>query len=828
MIDNHQQKAVELHDCQALLLAGPGCGKTHILARRVFHANTVRGVPFEEMLCLTFTNRAAREMARRVQDYMGAAPTGLFIGNIHSFCFRFLHANRIVAPDTTVIDEEDAADYLATVHGLKDAQAIKDFLDKAAYVYQLEHDHPDRVIRRPRTHPDEGDYARIEAYAAFKEANQLVDYDDILRMTFTALLERDADTLQMTGYTWVQVDEVQDMTPLQLAIIDGLCSRGRRTALYLGDEQQAIFGFLGAGGRALDEVKRQCGSNILRLQRNYRSPDYLVNLCNRLATRYLGIDRDFLPQAVAKGTTVRPLRTWTGDTGTLLQMAAAQARRLLNENPEQTTAILVHTNRQGQEMADVLADHGLEFFHVSRPDMFHQAAFKTLWAHLAVVQRPTRQQEWARLLYQTQSVRTLGGARQLMNLLRDAAMSGDELLHADEATATGRFAHAMSDTSRPIVVLDTETTGLDVFRDDVIQIAAIKICGGRETADGRFCVFIRTDRAIPRFLSDGIDNPMRKAYAEAVLLEPEDALARFAAFLGDDCIIAGHNLAYDTAILRHNYERRYSGAVPAPLEDREAHTDTLLLARLLMPTLRSHKLSVLIERLGLEGVNSHNALDDVAATVNLMRALEPMARQKSGRQEKIMKNANVAKAARRFREAYGALYASTKAEMEEDSGTLAGALQEARNYFSSRGYIGQIRHFGYFLELTDSLVTDRDKEHNLKTQAEAHLAELTTFNESDLLANGIVSERLSVMTVHKAKGLEMDNVIVLDASSRPATAKDYARLLYVAFSRAKERLYVGRTPWKSDEMLETLLTCFEEVPKEEVAVAVRKESARHF
>ena len=178
MIDNHQLKAVELRDCSALLLAGPGCGKTHILARRVFHANTVYGVPFGEMLCLTFTNRAAREMARRVHDYLGSSPQGLFIGNIHSFCFRFLHANRLISPDTSVIDEEDVKTYLASSFGMETQAEIKEFLDKAAYVYQLENDHPDSVIRRPKSYPSESDYERIESYIRFKEDNRLVDYDD--------------------------------------------------------------------------------------------------------------------------------------------------------------------------------------------------------------------------------------------------------------------------------------------------------------------------------------------------------------------------------------------------------------------------------------------------------------------------------------------------------------------------------------------------------------------------------------------------------------------------------------------------------------------------
>ena len=131
MIDQHQLKAVELHNSSALLLAGPGCGKTHILARRVFHANTVLGVPFADMLCLTFTNRAAREMENRVHGYLGATPRGLFIGNIHRFCLRFLHANKLISPDATVIDEEDVTDYLKTALGICQPAAVKDFLDKA-------------------------------------------------------------------------------------------------------------------------------------------------------------------------------------------------------------------------------------------------------------------------------------------------------------------------------------------------------------------------------------------------------------------------------------------------------------------------------------------------------------------------------------------------------------------------------------------------------------------------------------------------------------------------------------------------------------------------
>ena len=102
--DRSQQRIVELSSGAALVLAGPGCGKTHILARRVSHA-AASGVPFDRMLCITFTNRAAREMKSRITTYTGKATAGLFVGNIHRFCQRFLYENGIIPPDTTVLDE---------------------------------------------------------------------------------------------------------------------------------------------------------------------------------------------------------------------------------------------------------------------------------------------------------------------------------------------------------------------------------------------------------------------------------------------------------------------------------------------------------------------------------------------------------------------------------------------------------------------------------------------------------------------------------------------------------------------------------------------------
>jgi len=268
--DSSQQKLIELYDTSALVLAPPGCGKTHILARRIFHANAMHSIEFDKMLCITFTNRAAREMKSRITAYFGYSPQGLFVGNIHRFCLRFLYVNGLIEPDTSVLDEEDLLDYLLTSFGISKSDDVKNFLESAAYIYQCDNDHPSWVMRRPSVLPSDRMRKLVAEFVKFKAENKLIDFDEILLKTYTAFLYTGSEPYRMTGYTWVQVDETQDMTPLQLAIIELVSDSVDHTALFLGDEQQAIFSFLGAGGRALDIVKRMCKGKILHLYRNYR------------------------------------------------------------------------------------------------------------------------------------------------------------------------------------------------------------------------------------------------------------------------------------------------------------------------------------------------------------------------------------------------------------------------------------------------------------------------------------------------------------------------------------------------------------------------------
>lgn len=826
--DSSQQAMVEWNGATALLLAGPGCGKTHILARRVFHANAVLGVPFEKMLCVTFTNRAAREMKSRIERHLGERPQRLFVGNMHRFCMSFLYENGLMDPDTDVLEEEDQLQFLASL-GIMRSADVKEFLLQCAYVYQRSHDHPESITRRPRFMPTQADMDRIETYARFKADNALIDFDDILLRAYTALAEHPAANLKLTGYTWIQVDEVQDMTPLQLALIDRLSTDSpQRTCLFLGDEQQAIFSFTGAGGRALDMLRRMCRDNIFFLRRNYRSPRCLVELCNDLSATWLSGDAARRPNAVSDNSCTDQLVAYSSSAGNLRLVAASLARRMLAENPDETVAILTRTNGEGDDVSYVLSCLGLEHFHISKNDVFHQLPFKTIWAHLAATGMPLHRHAWPRLLYQTGATRTLHAARELVARMFSAGVEPAMLVYPWRKPAIVRFIDAL-DSACDIVIVDTETTGIDIFCDNIIQIAAMKIKGSdlRDgiLTDARFFeVFVESDRPVPRYLDGDIENPLYEIYPEAVKCSPEEALTRFAAFAGKDAIIAGHNVDFDLRMLRRAFERHcIDGRLSAALDEESLPLDTLILSRLLFPALRSHRLADLIAPLHLNGVNSHNATDDVTVTASLITVLASAAKMRISYAMNLIQDKEFIAVSQRFTNYYGSFYKEARKRLDVPGTTVAGEMRATHDFLAVTGAIERIHHLDYILRLVDDFITDKDSEPSLRVQLGAHLFDLLAYHESDLYANGLIDERLSVTTIHKAKGLEADNVIFYDATRSTGNDEDRARLLYVAFSRARKRLAVGMSR-QPDTILMSVLRHFRQMSHREIWAAVNSEA----
>lgn len=793
--DPQQEKICGIYGQTALVLGGPGCGKTHVLARRIIKANADFGVGFDDMLCVTFTNRAAREMEERVRALAGYVPAGLFTGNIHRFCRRFLLANGLIAAETGIMDEDDQMEYLASTFGITHPTDAANFRKAAARVYQDEHDFPERLKQRLRFPLGENELERIHEYADYKRRNMLIDFDEMILRAYDALRSEGSERLEMGAYRWVQIDEVQDMTPLQLALTDRLLANAGdvTTCVYLGDEQQGIFSFLGAGGTALEAVKRRCGPNVYSFRRNYRSPQRLVALCNELAEVWMDIDAE--PSALPASTVGDDAEATLITTRDRLLTAAELVRRLRHEHPEESVAVLTHTNHQAHEVSDALGSYGIEHIRLSRDDMFKQGAFKAMFSHVAVVVNPFRRGEWAQLLFRTGALRSLKSARRVSSGMLERGMCPDELLRQGKPSALEAFCELMEPGGvKTVAVIDTETTGLDIFADDIVQIAAVKLRGGEIVKDSAFEVFIKSDRPLPRECGTGVRNPLCGIYDRESALSPEEGLRQLAVYLADADAVGGHNLDFDLAMLRHNFSRRApQTAIPAVLSDAEPGFDTLHVSRLVAPKLRDHSLEALRAHYGLANKATHMASDDVAATAELAQALVAGAREKLPEIQALKSDPRYQRTARVFEEAYGAHYEQgrrllTDAHIGPDN-TLEAEMNRLYEAFTSLGHIRPIERYDYFRRLVNELAVDSGREPRFREQSMLRLDELLTFSESDLFPAGIVKENVAVMTIHKSKGLEHDNVIVYNADTAHGSIEERAKVYYVAFSRARKRLY---------------------------------------
>lgn len=858
-LDKYQVPVVEASQGYHLVLASPGCGKTHILAERIRYARE-RGVKYEDMLCLTFTNRAAREMTNRIQKVVGGDFSELMVGNVHRFCSKFLFEQGRIPADSAIIDDEEAVSIIADYRNEDEEGVTRDFNRYKGYqtiiffqhfIYQLEHQHPWKYYLHPESFTDDdreavkhicasqkieydeqavvniyhhaqeymdeanvpgldgktADRIRVllwkmyyaNCYARYKEENHLFDFEDLLLYTYD--IYRSDPTCKR--YPWIQVDEVQDLNGMQLAIIDLLTAEDNPMVMYLGDEQQAIFSFMGAKVETLTLLKMRCKGNIHHLQRNHRSPKYLLDVFNDYAEKQLKIDRELLPlsdnDTKATSGDLRIIHSSTIEAEH--KDITTEALSLYEQNKEERTAVIVSANSDADRISEAMTEAGLTHFKVSGRDLFDTPDVKLLLAHLSVLSNEHNSIAWTRIMKGVHAFPSHALARRFNWKLKQLALSPSDFLLYPESCYTAEFLRAYNEEE--IVVFDTETTGLNVFQDDIIEIAAIRIRGG-EVVGEPLDLYIETDKPILPMLGDK-ENPMYAIYHEKMstgeLLSPSDALQRFLAYVGTSPIL-GHNANYDYNILDNNLQRYCKDTIQA--HDIRCF-DSLKLIRLLAPSLHSYKLESLLETFQLAGVNSHQAIDDVKATVSLVRLCAEKAREKQAQQAAFIRHPKVKPFANVLRSNYGERYREAVNRLYQLSTdhepALVSELSAAYNAFHSDGLINDIPRLDYILRyLRIDMLTDETVANALAPQLSQYIMDINTLKEADFCNSKSILERIYVTTVHKAKGLEFDNVIIFDAADgRYPNAynktkqqdEEDARKFYVAMSRAKRRLFIA-------------------------------------
>lgn len=850
-LDEDQRVVVDLNKDYNLVLAPPGCGKTRILAERVVNA-VKSGVNVKDMLCLTFTNRAARGMKDRIDLYLnrGETSSDLFVGNLHRFCSSFLYDNKVIAQTSAILDETDSTNIILNLLDRDETEEELNYEEKSFiqsiynlqhYVYQLRNNHSKDIILgisgelskniRPFCsafnmpcsissfielynnlsklevpYSVQNFYRLLQCaktYEDYKEKMGLIDFDDLLLKAYDYMVQN--PTLYK-HYNWIQIDEVQDLNRLQLAIVDCLFTNPEDgIILYLGDEQQAIFAFIGAKLSTLEYLKDRCNGNLFHLQNNHRSPQYLLNLYNIYAEKELAVDPDLLPKATLyRGQEEKDLRLVSVDVNTNEYKKVVDLA--LSYPSDEKTAIIVPYNRDADEISELFDYREVSHFKVSGKDLFSEATMQTLFAHFNVISFETNLIAWSRIIKNLKVYPSYALAREFVSNLQSLMLCPSDFIYYDNSSYVEKFIEAYSDD---LIIFDTETTGLNVFEDDIVQIAAIHLRNGVQIGE-TFNILLHTDKKIPLKLGD-IENPLVKEYeSRSDHLDRKEGLMRFLNFVGNTPLL-GHNVEYDYHILDYNL-RRYCN-IDNLAERCPVYFDSLKLSHIVDPRLKSYKLKNLLTILDLKGENSHLADEDIMATKSLVDHCVKKSSDVIQKQKEFMK-ANESHISK-FVSKYKPLFLHTKNRLySKDSSSehcvLVDELVYLYDKLTTEKLIKPLNKFSYVVDYLDVDVIQKKQTPTLKEQLDKHIMELNTLKEADLCDEKAKSmqEHIFISTVHKAKGLEFDNVIVTSVvddvypyykSKTEDQIREDARKLYVAISRAKKRLclvsYRQKTVW---------------------------------
>jgi len=390
-----QRSAVEALDGPVLVLAGAGTGKTRVLTTRLAHILVTRRAWPGQILAVTFTNRAAREMRERVAALVGPASEDLWIGTFHAVCARVLrrHAERVgLKSNFTILDTDDQIRLLKQVMEAGDIDQGKWPARVLLGVIQRWKDRglgPDKVPAA-----DAGEFANGRAVKLYRDYQQRLitlnacDFGDLL-LRCLDLFTGDAEILAeyQRRFHYILVDEYQDTNVAQYLWLR-LLAREHRNICCVGDDDQSIYSWRGAEiGNILRFEKDFDGATVVRLEQNYRStPEILAAASGLIANnsgrlgKTLWTDRGDGEKVVVRGV-------WDGEAEA--RAVTEQIETLHRDGHAlDEIAVLVRASFQMREFEERFITVGLPYRVVGGPRFYERQEIRDAIAYLRLVHQP--------------------------------------------------------------------------------------------------------------------------------------------------------------------------------------------------------------------------------------------------------------------------------------------------------------------------------------------------------------------------------------------------------------------------------------------------------
>lgn len=408
-LNEQQCAAVTAPPGPALVIAGAGSGKTRTLIYRVAYL-LEQGIPPDRILLLTFTNKAAGEMMRRVNDLLGHELTSLWGGTFHSIGNRILRQHAALLGyqrDFTIMDRDDAKHLISTCVAESDIDVKATRFPKAEVlgdIFSL-------AVNTHKSIPDilgtEYGYfdtlaPQIEgvqkSYIARKLATNAMDFDDLL-VLWLKLLQNHADVCEhyQRRFQFLLVDEYQDTNKLQSDIIDLLAAR-HQNVMVVGDDAQSIYAWRGANFQnILQFPQRYPGAQTYKIETNYRSTPEILTVANAAIAANV---QQFAKQlAPARKSGAKPVLVACNDAA---EQAAFVAQRVLELREEGSAmnnmAVLYRSHFHALELQLELTRRNIPFRITSGIRFFEQAHIKDVTAYLKLVTNPRDELAFKRIV----------------------------------------------------------------------------------------------------------------------------------------------------------------------------------------------------------------------------------------------------------------------------------------------------------------------------------------------------------------------------------------------------------------------------------------------
>lgn len=837
-----QQQVINELNQNILLSAGAGTGKTNVLSYRVANILNKNRANADEILCLTFTNKACRELKNRITSQLDFETANkITIRTIHGFAYQVITTTakkaQTIFKEFVIFDDEDQKTLIRqTIANFPKARA----LDIQYIVNCIEQLKQERALKHIYTEDIEADYTTIyhqhlkfnktfnqqqndnlTKFFQFDGLNIIInyelalqqmhglDYKDLIANAYRLFQDENICSSWRKRYKCIMIDEMQDTSSFEYTMLEKLFPANN--IMLCGDEFQTIYEWRGSNPqKILTAFTKKYNPLIINFNENYRSTKLLLEMAyNTLINLFC---KETILHSYAKN-----LLSKSSELGHKIELK--QANSLANEaqwifqnivnllplvkTPTQI-AILVRQNNYLQNLTlhlNYLAniynqknqEAPIHFIQIDNIRFFKRQEIKDVLSIMKYLINPNDYLSLQRILINLipnigiRTLKQISSTKYLQNGLRLSDFINANFQNPNYEPFSDLISAYLS---KDIIVFDIEGTGTDIFADNIIQLSAIKIRKGKKIAE--FNRYLKSDKPVGD--SEKVHH-ISDEYLQTHGENPKLVLQEFCQFI-QDAIITGHNIrGYDMDILNQNLLKHNL----KPVDFSNINFDTLDLVRRFYPNLPNHKLEFLSNHFQFETKSNHNSLDDVFATWELLHKLLedkiiPTAKKRS---ELINKQKNkFIHVAQIFQKLHNIL--NDNLLLENLIAQIVEEFNLVNIYKANATQDGAVR-----LENIRNLFRLAKAELNSHrgTNGIKELLQYASLSNTDLDALTSSHPKIPIITIHQAKGLEFDYEFLAGmnddifpsyfSTRNGSITEEEKRLFYVAITRAKKALFLS-------------------------------------